>query len=389
MFNLRESFRKMLQDIFQNGPTRYLEYIKLCHESNSIFLSPNWDVPTRWNSTYNMFVCGLRQKHTLQHFHDDLCARQRRGENMVPFSVENWSLIQKITELLKVFKAATTLLSGVYYPTSHSVLNQIYLMCKKLGSYEYDGPLFTNMVIPMKLKLKKYFQEIPPVITCAAALNPCFNLSGVEYLIEKIGYDLDLNQIDPFYVTNAQESFKQNFKHLYDVYFEKYGATNVGTSSVPSMWSSSSTVDPDLDLFSNLRQESGKRARSENLNSNEYGRYTGTEWLNTITAEELKKFDSLLLNWWKQMESQFPVLAAMARDLLSVQASTVASESAFSISGRVLSIRRTRLTPLSLEMCICLKDYLDGNERIQDVQYLKNRWTTKNNYKSSRWKKVM
>ena len=368
MFNLRESFRKMLQDIFQYHSNRYLDYIKLCHESNSIFLSPNWDVPTRWNSTYDMFVSALRQKNTLQHFHDELCARQRRGENMVPFSVENWSLIQKITDLLKVFKTATTMLSGVYYPTSHSVLNQLYVMCRKLGAYEYDGPLFANMVVPMKEKLKKYFQEIPPVITCAAAINPCYNVSGVEYLIKKIGEDLDLNQIDPFYVNNAQESFTKNFKRLYDVYFEKYGATNVGTSSVPSMWTSSSSVDPDLDLFSSLRQESGKRARSDNLTSNEYGRYTGTDWLNTITSEEFKKFD--VLNWWKQRESQFPVLAAMARDLLSVQASTVASESAFSTSGRVLSVRRTKLTPLSLEMCICLKDYLDGNERIQDVSIL-------------------
>ncbi|KAD1137716.1 hypothetical protein E3N88_43226 [Mikania micrantha] len=33
---------------------------------------------------------------------------------------------------------------------------------------------------------------------------------------------------------------------------------------------------------------------------------------------------------------------------------------------KVLSIRRTRLTPASLEMCICLKDHLDAMERVQD-----------------------
>nr|GFB37216.1 zinc finger BED domain-containing protein RICESLEEPER 2 [Tanacetum cinerariifolium] len=44
----------------------------------------------------------------------------------------------------------------------------------------------------------------------------------------------------------------------------------------------------------------------------------------------------------------------------------LASESAFSTSGRVLSIRRTRLTPASLEMCMCLKDHLDAKERKQD-----------------------
>ncbi|KAK1414920.1 hypothetical protein QVD17_30684 [Tagetes erecta] len=56
----------------------------------------------------------------------------------------------------------------------------------------------------------------------------------------------------------------------------------------------------------------------------------------------------------------------MARDLLTVQASTVASESAFSISGRVISTRRTRLTAPAVEMSICLKDYLDAKDRAQD-----------------------
>nr|GEX41775.1 hypothetical protein [Tanacetum cinerariifolium] len=43
-----------------------------------------------------------------------------------------------------------------------------------------------------------------------------------------------------------------------------------------------------------------------------------------------------------------------------------AYESAFSTSGRVLSIRRTRLTLASLEMCMCLKDHLDAQKRKQD-----------------------
>nr|GEY21589.1 zinc finger BED domain-containing protein RICESLEEPER 2-like [Tanacetum cinerariifolium] len=62
----------------------------------------------------------------------------------------------------------------------------------------------------------------------------------------------------------------------------------------------------------------------------------------------------------------FPVLSRMAMDLISVQASSVASEFTFSTRGRALSIRRTRLTPTSLEMCMCLKDHLDAKERKQD-----------------------
>ncbi|GKA55401.1 zinc finger BED domain-containing protein RICESLEEPER 2 [Tanacetum coccineum] len=62
----------------------------------------------------------------------------------------------------------------------------------------------------------------------------------------------------------------------------------------------------------------------------------------------------------------------MAMNIISVQATSVASESAFSTSGRVLSIRKTRLTPASLEMCMCLKDHLDAQERKQDKSSLEN-----------------
>nr|GEU78238.1 zinc finger BED domain-containing protein RICESLEEPER 2 [Tanacetum cinerariifolium] len=62
----------------------------------------------------------------------------------------------------------------------------------------------------------------------------------------------------------------------------------------------------------------------------------------------------------------------MARDILSVQANSVASEAAFSISGRVLSIKRTRLTPTTLETCMCLKDHLDATDRIQRTSNVEN-----------------
>ena len=62
----------------------------------------------------------------------------------------------------------------------------------------------------------------------------------------------------------------------------------------------------------------------------------------------------------------------MARDLLTVQASTVASESVFSVSGRVISQPRSWLSPESVECCICLKDYLDGPARIRHLTTLED-----------------
>nr|GEZ73250.1 zinc finger BED domain-containing protein RICESLEEPER 2-like [Tanacetum cinerariifolium] len=68
----------------------------------------------------------------------------------------------------------------------------------------------------------------------------------------------------------------------------------------------------------------------------------------------------------REKETMFLVLSRMAMDKISVQAYSVASEFIFSTSGRVLPIQRTRLTPVSLEMCMCLKDHLDAKERKQD-----------------------
>ncbi|GJZ67152.1 zinc finger BED domain-containing protein RICESLEEPER 2-like protein [Tanacetum coccineum] len=88
-----------------------------------------------------------------------------------------------------------------------------------------------------------------------------------------------------------------------------------------------------------------------------------------MTIEEFENLD--ILGCWKKQESQFLVLAAMARDLLTVQASTVASKSVFLVSGRVISQRRTKLTPVAMEVCICLKDHIDSVERIQHISPLK------------------
>ncbi|KAK1408313.1 hypothetical protein QVD17_39972 [Tagetes erecta] len=89
-----------------------------------------------------------------------------------------------------------------------------------------------------------------------------------------------------------------------------------------------------------------------------------------MSADDIDSFD--ILAWWKGRDAEFPVISAMASDLLSSQASTVVSESAFSTCGRVISLRRTRLSPEAVEMCICLKDHLDAMDRIQHLTSLED-----------------
>ena len=51
-----------------------------------------------------------------------------------------------------------------------------------------------------------------------------------------------------------------------------------------------------------------------------------------------------VLGWWKIHGPRYPVVARMARDVLAVPVSTVASESASSAGGRTLDSFRTSST---------------------------------------------
>ncbi|GJX29133.1 zinc finger BED domain-containing protein RICESLEEPER 2-like protein [Tanacetum coccineum] len=64
------------------------------------------------------------------------------------------------------------------------------------------------------------------------------------------------------------------------------------------------------------------------------------------------------LAMWKVNSPRFPIVSLMARDLLAIPVSTVAFESVFSTSGRVLDSFRSSLSDKSIENLICTQDWL-------------------------------
>jgi hypothetical protein len=79
-----------------------------------------------------------------------------------------------------------------------------------------------------------------------------------------------------------------------------------------------------------------------------------SEALDDVAVEDV--FD--ILSWWKLKSPRFPMLARLARDILAVPISTVASLSAFSTGRRTLSSVRSCLNDESIEALICAQDWL-------------------------------
>lgn len=67
------------------------------------------------------------------------------------------------------------------------------------------------------------------------------------------------------------------------------------------------------------------------------------------------------LLWWQVHSNEFPILSKMARDYLTIQATSVASEQAFSIAGNVITKTRNRLLPETARACLCVKSWIDNN----------------------------
>ncbi|XP_021749798.1 zinc finger BED domain-containing protein RICESLEEPER 3-like [Chenopodium quinoa] len=90
-----------------------------------------------------------------------------------------------------------------------------------------------------------------------------------------------------------------------------------------------------------------------------------------------KSFDCL--GWWKKYGERYPTIALMARDVLAIPVSTVASESAFSTGGRVLDSFRSSLSTKMVEALICAQDWLRTSqgplileERLEDMEKIES-----------------
>jgi len=56
-----------------------------------------------------------------------------------------------------------------------------------------------------------------------------------------------------------------------------------------------------------------------------------------------------ILEFWKEKEEQWPRLAVVAKRILAIPATETSSERVFSIAGRILEDRRTRLNVATVD----------------------------------------
>ncbi|KAJ0695244.1 putative HAT dimerization domain, ribonuclease H-like superfamily [Helianthus annuus] len=142
---------------------------------------------------------------------------------------------------------------------------------------------------------------------------------------------------------------KETLMELYDHYKLKVAKTKEQpstSSSTPNLVDDVGYVDLE-DGYKKYLEEEGE----EMLDDHEVEIY-----IRDGTEKREETFDVLV--WWKANKIKFPILSEIAKHVLGMPISTVASESAFSTSGRVIDRYRSSLTPKTAEGLICAQDWL-------------------------------
>ncbi|CAE5960490.1 unnamed protein product [Arabidopsis arenosa] len=122
-----------------------------------------------------------------------------------------------------------------------------------------------------------------------------------------------------------------------------------GTSSVGGQNSQDSDLFDKIDLENDSGYERMDFLYKEMVNEIGFANTSFELELYLKEKVEIVKINPLgipfdVMGWWRTNNSKYPVLSVIARDILAMHVSSVASESAFSNSNRILDLFRSCLT---------------------------------------------
>ncbi|KAI3783257.1 hypothetical protein L1987_42333 [Smallanthus sonchifolius] len=300
--------------------------------SKKLFL----DCKTRWNSTYLMLNVAIIYKEAFKRL------KQRDAQYKSLPTEKDWELAFNICQKLKVFHDVTELFSGSKYPTANIFFKSVYEIKFVLDKWSQDKEeVIKEMANKMIIKYDKYWSIIHGFMGVAAILDPRYKLSIMKFSFPKLYGSKD----------DADAEIENHRKFMYEL-FEDY-KTNANE---------------------NARNHDFGRSRSNNDKSesglfDDYSSYVAEEntssgcirlELDHYLEEKVcsPNIDLDILAWWKTNGMKYPILQRIARDVLAIPITTVASESSFSTSGRLVSPHRSRLHPSTLEALMCAQSWL-------------------------------
>jgi hypothetical protein len=307
------------------------------------------DVATRWNSTYMMLATAITFKDVFPRY-----CRNDKGF-LWEVSPEEWEKVEEVNQLLAVFNDVTNIVSGSDYPTSNLFLSEVWGMKEILHKKSMDkNEYMRSMAAKMLEKFDKYWGESNLLMSIAAVLDPRYKMKLINFCFPYI-YPADQ-------VSKHIDNVLFTLHELYELYVADHNSSVLQSAQETSGSSSVSSQGP----LHNVPR--GRSRYLEHVRSSDIIRPLKTD-LDIYLEEDVyicekddngEDIDSNFeaLAWWKFNALKYRILSKMARDILAVPMSSVASESAFSAGGRVIEPHRASLATETVQMLLCGSDWV-------------------------------
>ena len=342
---------------YVKGSPQRLDLFKKCCELTNVNYksSLQLDCPTRWNSTYLMLEVAINYQKAFERLEDiDSKFLIEFGDELP--NEHDWNNARNLTRFLKRFYDVTCKVSGSLYCTSNVYFPEIIKILKDLQTFERSNDSsLVEMGKKMREKFDKYWgalSKLNVMLFIAVVLDPRYKMN---YL--RVKYTT-------YYGENESQELVDRITKALKIMMDEYNSKNEErVETVMNHCPLHNEIDEAMeeeidDYFIELEKEKQLATKGE------LERY-----LDEFSEKFTLEFD--ILAWWKVNSVRFPTLSKVAKDVLAIQSSTVASESAFSTGGRTLDRFRSSLTPITAEVLICCQDWLrNSNKPIQIEEIL-------------------
>ena len=336
-------------------PSNACEFRQFCEGYGKPYKRFPIDVRRRWNYTYCMLNSLTDYGEFITEFYNP---RIRSEHSNLELNDYDWIVANVIRDFLKVFYNATVNFSGCYYSTTNIFLKEILEIAICFQEHR-DQPFFTPICKEMEIKFLKYWESLPVLNFVVVVLDPRFKEEGTFLMLEQFVAIMNLqNKIN---VNQEKQKHSKFIEEMYAEYELKYGVART-----PQTHTAHDTTKMSRKVWNILSKKSKGSSSSSgggDESLSELNLYNKSDFVSYLSDDEKEHFN--VLEFWKNNAKTWPVLAAMARDLLTPPMSTVPSECTFSASGRVLDAKRSCLTAEHVEMCVLLKDWLDAESQNQ------------------------
>ncbi|KAJ9561442.1 hypothetical protein OSB04_006602 [Centaurea solstitialis] len=290
------------------------------------------DVPTRWNSTFMMLDVALKFEDAFACYEDEdhryliHFLENENGKKIIrPPKSHDWKCASAFVKFLSTFYEATLKFSGTLHVTSNNFYHEICEIHTHLNSLgrSHDS-ILSSMAKKMKAKFDKYWgdpDKINPMLFLAVVLDPRYKMKYLKFLFECL--------YDSTTIAKISMKVEQILNELFEVYNSEFGG---GDDKVAKNDAAMSNEDSKRSLLESYMRKQQMQVPEK---MNDLQRYLVEESLDPRTTG----VDILL--WWNVNGCKYDILSLIAKDVLAILVSLVASESAFSTSGRILDSFRS------------------------------------------------